>query len=118
VAPKAKAAALKALELDDTLAEAQTSLATVRFNYDWDWAAAATDSGRAIETQSKLCHRHQRYSCILWPRVARRKAHADESRSDLDPMSISMISVWAGASIWRASTSSNRTTAEYPGHGP
>jgi len=42
VAPKARAAALKSLELDNTLAEAHTSLATVRFNYDWDWNSAAS----------------------------------------------------------------------------
>jgi len=49
VAPKARAAALKALELDNTLAEAQTSLATVRSKYDWDWAAAAAEFQRSIE---------------------------------------------------------------------
>src|SRR5258708_18729957 len=49
VAPKARAAALKALELDKSLAEAQTSLATVRFNYDWNWAAAGNGFQRSIE---------------------------------------------------------------------
>ena len=38
--PKAKAAALKALEIDDTLAEAYAALALVRLRYDWDWPAA------------------------------------------------------------------------------
>jgi len=49
VAPKARAAALKALELDNTLAEANASLATVRFNYDWHWAAAAAGFQRSLE---------------------------------------------------------------------
>src|SRR5260370_6811122 len=49
VAPKAKAAALRALELDDTLAEAQTSLATVRFHYDWDWPGAPQGFQRSIK---------------------------------------------------------------------
>ena len=49
VAPKARAAALKALELDNTLAEANASLAIVRFNYDWDWAAAAAGFQRSLE---------------------------------------------------------------------
>src|SRR6202046_3294969 len=47
--PKARAAALKALELDDSLAEAHTSLALIRENYDWDWKTAEKEYLRAIE---------------------------------------------------------------------
>jgi len=47
--PNAKRAALKALELDDALAEAHTSLGLVRLNYDWDWPAAESEFTRAIE---------------------------------------------------------------------
>ena len=46
--PKAGAAAKKALELDDHVAEAHTSLATVKWWFDWDWAAAETEFKRAI----------------------------------------------------------------------
>ena len=46
--PKAKAAAMKALEIDKTLAEAQTTLAHVRAFYDWDWAGAEQEFKRAI----------------------------------------------------------------------
>lgn len=45
---KAKAAALKALELDEMLAEAHTSMAFIKFRYDWDWAAAEQESRTAI----------------------------------------------------------------------
>jgi hypothetical protein len=38
--PKAKEAALKALEIDDTLAEAHASLGLVKADYDWDWSGA------------------------------------------------------------------------------
>ena len=38
--PKAKEAALKALEIDDTLAEAHASLAFIKADYDWDWSGA------------------------------------------------------------------------------
>ncbi len=91
VAPKAKAAALKALELDGTLAEAQTSLATVRFNYDWDWPAAASGFQRSIELNPSYATAYQRYSLYLIamgraPESLSAIAHARE----LDPLSISM----------------------------
>jgi hypothetical protein len=46
--PKAKAAALKALELDETVADAHNSLADVLKGFDWDWAAAQPDYKRAL----------------------------------------------------------------------
>lgn len=49
VMPKAKAAALRALELDDKLAEAHTSLAFVLTFYEWDWQAAEREYKRALE---------------------------------------------------------------------
>ena len=52
-APKARAATLKALELDDTLAEAHTSLALVHMNYEWDWLAAEKELKRALELDPK-----------------------------------------------------------------
>jgi len=65
VAPQARAAALKSLELDDTLAEAHTSLATVRFNYDWDWNAAASGFRRAVELNPSYATAYQRNSLYL-----------------------------------------------------
>ena len=47
--PKAREAAQKALELDDTLAEAHTSLAFVKAYYDWDWPGAEREMMRSIE---------------------------------------------------------------------
>ena len=47
--PRAKAAAQKALEIDDTLAEAHASLGMAVFYYDWDWALAEHELERAIE---------------------------------------------------------------------
>lgn len=90
VASKAKAAALKALELDSTLAEAHTSLATVRFNYDWDWAGAASGFQRAIDLNPNYATAYQRYSLYLTA-----MGRTDESLSmmnrarELDPLSIS-----------------------------
>ncbi len=46
---KARASAMKALELDDSLAEAHTSLASIKLFYDWDWTGAEVELNRAIE---------------------------------------------------------------------
>ena len=47
--PKAKDAALKALDVDDSLAEAHTSLGIARFFYEWDWPAARGDLQSAVD---------------------------------------------------------------------
>ncbi|MCA1816686.1 MAG: winged helix-turn-helix domain-containing protein [Acidobacteria bacterium] len=47
--PKVQEASVKALKIDDTLAEAHTFLATTRMNYDWDWAEAERHFRRALE---------------------------------------------------------------------
>jgi len=91
VAPKAKAAAVKALQLDDTLAEAHTSLATVRFNYDWDWAGAAGGFQRSIELNPSYATAHQRYSLYLMAMGRTNESLAQMTRArELDPLSISM----------------------------
>jgi TolB-like protein/DNA-binding winged helix-turn-helix (wHTH) protein/Tfp pilus assembly protein PilF len=91
VATKAKVAALKALELDNTLAEAQTSLATVRFNYDWDWTAASNGFQRAIDSNPSYATAYQRYSLYLMA-LGRTQQSLDEINRarQLDPLSISM----------------------------
>jgi TolB-like protein/DNA-binding winged helix-turn-helix (wHTH) protein/Tfp pilus assembly protein PilF len=64
-APKAKAAAIRALEIDPTLAEAETSLATAKFNYDWDWAGAAQGFKKAMQLDPTYATAYQRYSLYL-----------------------------------------------------
>ncbi len=92
-APKAKAAAIRALEIDPTLAEAETSLATAKFNYDWDWAGAAQGFQRAIQMDPRYATAYQRYSLYS---IA--MGHFDESLEqikkarELDPLSISINS--------------------------
>ena len=63
--PKAKAAALKALELDDTLGEAHTSLAYSLINYDWDWRSAEREYRRAIQLDPNYATAHQWYAECL-----------------------------------------------------
>ncbi len=64
-APKAKAAAIRALEIDPTLAEAETSLATAKFNYDWDWAGAAEGFKKAMQLDPGYATAYQRDSLYL-----------------------------------------------------
>lgn len=59
--PKAKAAATRALEIDDTLAEAHTSLARVLQVYDWNWAEAEKEYKRALEIDPRYPVAHQWY---------------------------------------------------------
>src|SRR6202008_4713701 len=60
--PRAKAAAVKALELDDALAEAHTSLAFCLDVFDWDWKSADTEFRRAIELNPGYATGHHWYA--------------------------------------------------------
>jgi TolB-like protein/DNA-binding winged helix-turn-helix (wHTH) protein/Tfp pilus assembly protein PilF len=90
-APKAKAAAIRALEIDPSLAEAETSLATAKFNYDWDWAGAAEGFKRAIQLDPTYATAYQRYSLYLIAlgRFDDSFAQIKKAR-DLEPLSISI----------------------------
>ena len=94
--PRAKAAALKALELDDTLAEAHTSLAFVKANYDWDFPGAEKEFQRAIALNPNYATAHQWYAMYLAP--MQRFAEAEQeikTAQDLDPLSL-IISLGVG----------------------
>jgi TolB-like protein/Tfp pilus assembly protein PilF len=92
-APKAKAAAIRALEIDPSLAEAETSLATAKFNYDWDWAGAAQGFQRAIQMDPRYATAYQRYSLysIAMGRFDESLEQIKRAR-ELDPLSISINS--------------------------
>jgi serine/threonine-protein kinase len=62
---KAKSYARKAIELDDTLAEAHASLAWSSFIYDWDWDGAVKEFRRAIELDPRYAPAHQWYAFML-----------------------------------------------------
>ena len=91
VAPKAQAAAIRAVELDPSLAETQTALATVEFNYNWNWPSAETGFRRAIELNPNYATAHQRYSLYLMAmnRTSQSLDEMNRARS-LDPLSLSM----------------------------
>jgi serine/threonine-protein kinase len=83
--PKAKAAVLKALELDSTLAEGHALLACVNFLYEWDWADAEAEWKRAIELNPNFGH--SVYSHFLWVMKRPEEAMAQMERAlQLDPL--------------------------------
>ena len=67
--PKAKAAAMKALELDDTLAEAHAAASICRISLDWDWPSAEREFKRAIELNPNSALSHRRYAEFLQTRA-------------------------------------------------
>jgi TolB-like protein/DNA-binding winged helix-turn-helix (wHTH) protein/Flp pilus assembly protein TadD len=87
--PKAKAAATKALALDDSLGEAHASLAYALDLYGWDWAAAETEYKRAIKLNVGYATAHQWYSwhLLMMGRNGEAIAELREAES-LDPLSL------------------------------
>ena len=87
---EAKAAALKAIELDDGLAEAHTSLAAVRIFLDWDWTGSELEFKRALDLNPNYALAHHWYGNILLGPLGRHEeAIAELSRArELDPLSL------------------------------
>jgi serine/threonine protein kinase len=89
--PKAKAAARKALELDDTLAEAHAALAYATF-FDWDWPSAEREFKRAIELNPNSAVSHDRYAECLKTRLRFNESIAEAQRAqELDPLSPEIV---------------------------
>jgi TolB-like protein/DNA-binding winged helix-turn-helix (wHTH) protein/Tfp pilus assembly protein PilF len=86
---KAKDAALKALELDDTLAEAHGSLALIKSSYDWDWSGAENEIRRAIELNPSYTDAHRLHAEVLWQTGRLDEAIAETKITiELDPLSL------------------------------
>lgn len=85
---QAKAAALKAVQLDETLAEAYTSLADIQTFYDWDWSGAERNFNRAIELNSNYATAHHWYALYLISMGETDKALKEIYKAqELDPIS-------------------------------
>jgi TolB-like protein/DNA-binding winged helix-turn-helix (wHTH) protein/Flp pilus assembly protein TadD len=92
--PKAEGAARQALELDDQLAEAQTSLAYATFLYDWDWPGSEQRFRRAIELDPNYATAHHFYSVYLMAAGRFAEAQVEIRRAqELDPLSLIINSV-------------------------
>lgn len=100
--PRARAAALRALEIDPNLAEAQASLAMVRGIYDWDWKGAERGFRRAIELNPSYATAHHWYAHLLRALGRFEEAVAEIRRAqELDPLSL-IINSNVGSALFYA----------------
>ena len=96
VMPKAKAAATKALEIDDGLAEAYVSLGYASFTYDWDWTAAGRHFQQALDLNPSYARNHVFYPLYLSSLGRFEEAVATAKQAqDLDPASPAVSHVLA-----------------------
>src|SRR6266481_6137014 len=86
--PKAKTAAMQALDIDDSLAEAHTSLGLVKEHFEWDWSGAEREFKRAIELNPNLATAHHWYGDYL-ANMGRLEEGTRETKKalELDPLS-------------------------------
>lgn len=89
ITPKARAAALKALQLDNSLAEAHTALGLITENYDWDWQTAEKEFRLAIQLDPNYPTAHHWYAEYLGWQGRFNEALAESERArQLDPLSL------------------------------
>ena len=87
--PTAKVAAMQALDIDETLAEAHTSLALVKEHYEWDWAGAEKEFKRAIELNPSSANAHLWYGDFLANTGRLQAGMREVKRAQiLDPLSL------------------------------
>jgi TolB-like protein/DNA-binding winged helix-turn-helix (wHTH) protein/Tfp pilus assembly protein PilF len=95
--PHAKAAVTRALSLDDSLAEAHTSLAFVSVYYDRDWTKVEREFRRAIDLNPNYASGHHWYGEFLSLAGRHEQAVAEAERArELDPLS-NIINTWVGS---------------------
>jgi len=110
--PKAKAAARKAIELDDTTSLAHAALGLVLYRFDWDWTAAEKEFRRALEINPSFADGHRMFGVFLsaMGRTAEALEELEEARK-LDPLSTQVLLNFAAA--YRDSGQNERAIAEF-----
>jgi len=101
--PKAKESAIKALALDNTVAEAHASLAHVLMNYDWNWSAAEKEFKRSIELKPDYATAHEWYAIHYLTATGRLKEAVQEMKKalELEPASL-VMNTFMGATLYYA----------------
>jgi adenylate cyclase len=101
--PKAKESAIKALALDNTLAEAHVSLAHILMNYDWNWSAAETEFKRSIELRPDYATAHEWYAIHYLTATGRLEEAVQEMKKalELEPASL-VMNTFMGATLYYA----------------
>lgn len=89
VFPLAKEAAVKAIEIDNSLSEAHTSMAYIKLYYDWDWAGAEREYQRAIALNPNYATPHHGYAYLLISSGRTEEAFAEIKKAEaIDPLSV------------------------------
>lgn len=100
--PEARRSALRALELDGSLAEARASLAYIHLHFDRDWVRADEQYRRAIECNPGYSFGYHWYASLLAARGQHEAAHTAIAHAlDIDPVSV-ITQVWAGVMSYLA----------------
>ncbi len=98
---KARQAAMKALELDETLSEAHSAMAVIRKDLDGDWSGAEEEFKRAIELNPGNAEAHREYGWGLFKRGRTKEGLAEMIRAfDLNPLSESVNAFVAWAYVY------------------
>jgi TolB-like protein/DNA-binding winged helix-turn-helix (wHTH) protein/Tfp pilus assembly protein PilF len=98
---KSIAAAEKALQLDDSIAEAHTALGSAKSFYDHDWEGADREFRKAIQLNPSYATGHHWYAQMLVALEQNEQALAESQRArDLDPWALIISSGWAGRLYW------------------
>jgi serine/threonine-protein kinase len=90
--PKAKVAAERALQLDDSLAEAHTALAFTKYRYEWDFAGAERECQRAISLNPNYAAARELYGFQMYlvnPRSFDEAIRELKTAQEIDPLSLS-----------------------------
>lgn len=89
IMPKARDAAVRALEIDETLAEAHTSLGLIAEDYEYDWQTAEKEFRRAIQLDPSYPTAHQWYAeCLSWQGRFEEALAESKRAQQLDPLSL------------------------------
>jgi len=100
--PKAKEAAMKAVEIDDSIAEAHTSLVWTKVNYDFDWPGAEREFKRATQLNPSYSTAYLFYSRALSTMGRHDEAISEHVRAlELDPLSLA-INAFGGLTFYEA----------------
>jgi tetratricopeptide (TPR) repeat protein len=87
--PKARAAALRALQLDDNLPEAHVAMALILANYDWNWEASEKEYRRSIQLNPNYATGHHWFAELLaWRGRFDEALRESEIARSLDPLSL------------------------------
>ena len=102
VFPLAKAAATKAVEIDESLAEPHAALAFIHMWFDWDWVGAEREARRAIALNPNSAFAHYAYAHLLSNLGRHQEAIAEGARArELDPVSL-LFNAREGAVLYYA----------------